>query len=173
MAIGRRYARAMTDEALSASHRAFVLRFGEIGRGFGLTKAAAQVWAFALAAKGAPSAAEIAAGLGIARSNVSTALKELRGLGLLRAAPAPGERQERFAAPEDPAEAAAALAAAFRARVIDPAAQALAGLGAPQAEAYSRLLAAIGPALEAAAAAPTPAAPPVDAPTGKKKKKKK
>lgn len=149
----------------AAPSTSFVLRFGEIGRGFGLSKSAAQVWAFVFAAPAPPSAAEIAEGLGIARSNVSAALKELRALGLLRAAPAPGERQERFAPPEDPAEAAAALAAAFRTRATEPAALALGSVPGDRAEAYARFLVALGPALEAAAgAAPAP---------GKKKKKRK
>ncbi len=154
---------------LPPARRAFILRWGEVARGLGLTKSGGQVWALILSAESPLSAAEIAEALSIARSNVSAALKELRGFGLVRSAPAPGERQERFAAPDAPEEAAAALLSAFRARVSEPAAAALSALeGAPRLAAYAGYMAALGPALEAALA---PAAAQADPPKKKKKKK--
>ncbi|MEX2519141.1 MAG: MarR family transcriptional regulator [Paracoccaceae bacterium] len=159
---------------LSAPRQTFVLRLGELGRGFGLSKSAAQVWACLLSGENPQSAAELAAELGVARSNISAALKELRGLGLLRAAAAPGERQERFTAPDDPAETAAALLAAFRARVVEPVAGAFDALGpgaAPGVGAHGLLAAALGPAMEAALGAAQAGASPAAAPKKKKKKK--
>lgn len=154
---------------LPPARRAFVLRWGEVARGLGLTKSGGQVWALILSSESALSAAEIARALSIARSNVSAALKELRGFGLVRSAPAPGERQERFAAPDSPEEAAAALLSAFRARVAEPAAAALSGMeGAPRLGAYGAFFAGLGPALEASLAR---GAAQADQPKKKKKKK--
>lgn len=155
----------VADDPIPPARRAFILRWGEVARGFGLTKSAGQVWGLILSADAPLSAAEVVSALAIARSNVSAALKELRSFGLVRAAPAPGERQERFAAPEAQM-AAAALVAAFRARVTEPAVAALSGAKGPALLGdYASFLAELGPALEAAL---SPAEPPA-----KKKKKKK
>lgn len=49
-----------------------------------------------------PSADDLVATLGISRSNVSTALKELREVGLVQAARTPGSRKDYFIAHPDP-----------------------------------------------------------------------
>ncbi|MEM8754894.1 MAG: ArsR family transcriptional regulator, partial [Pseudomonadota bacterium] len=95
---------------------AFVLRWGEMGRVWGLPRSAGQIHGLLLAAAEPMSAEEISAALGLARSNVSTSLKELRSLGVIRAAAALGDRAERFAALEDPMDTARAVAAARKAR---------------------------------------------------------
>lgn len=152
--------------------RAFVLRWGEIGRAWGLTRSAAQTHGLLLSSETALSAEEIAVALSVARSNVSASLKELRGLGLVRAAPGFGDRRERFAALEDAGAAAAALVAAHRARAIDPASAALAeaasaadGDSARRLAAYAERALTLGPMIAALAAAP-------EAHPKKKKKKK-
>ena len=72
------------------------------------------------------TADEIVAALGVARSNVSTSMRDLRALGVVRIVPQVGERKELFEALDDPWEAAANVAAARKAREFDPAAEALA-----------------------------------------------
>lgn len=104
----------------------FIARWGEVGRNWGLPRTAAQIHGLLLTAEAAMTADEIVAALGVARSNVSTSLRELRALGVVRAARGMGERKERFEALDDPWEAAANVAAARKAREFDPAAAALA-----------------------------------------------
>ncbi len=122
-------------------------RWADVGRGWGLPRGAAQVHALLLAAAAPMDADAIAAHLGIARSNVSTSLKELRRLGVVRAAPGgPGAsagRRERFEALADPWEAAANIAAARKAREFDPALAALveAAAAAPEGPGKNRLAA--------------------------------
>lgn len=124
--------------------RAFIERWGEVARAWGLPRAAGRVHGLLLAAPAPLDADDIAAALGIARSSVSTSLKELRALGVVRTAPAAG-RRERFAALDDPWEAAAAIAAHRRARELDPAVAALTdAAGAATGEAAKRLKAYAG-----------------------------
>ncbi len=68
----------------------------------------------------APCADDLVAGLGLSRSNVSTALKELRGWALVGIARAPGERREFFTAPADPWELIRLIMAGRRARLLTP-----------------------------------------------------
>lgn len=111
---------------LSKAVREFVVRWGEAARYWGLPRSAAQIHGLLLASETPLSAEEIATHLSIARSNVSTSLKELRTLGVIRTAVDTGARRERFEALDDPWEAAANIVAARRAREFDAAALALA-----------------------------------------------
>lgn len=68
----------------------------------GLSRPAAQCLGTIWRAAQAPSADDLVAGLGLSRSNVSVALKELRGLGLIQSARSPGSRRDYFVAEADP-----------------------------------------------------------------------
>ena len=105
---------------------AFVARWGEVGRRWGLARTAAEIHGLLLAAEAPMSADEIMTALGVARSNVSTSLRDLQALGVIRPARAAGDRKGRFEALPDPWEAAARIAAARKAREFDPALAALA-----------------------------------------------
>lgn len=122
---------------------AFISRWGELGRAWGLPRGAAQVHALLLTADEPMDAEAIAGALGIARSNVSTSIKELRGYGVIRLVAEPGARRERFAALDDPWQAAANIAAARKAREYDDAMRALSDVAetAPKGEAQKRLAA--------------------------------
>lgn len=104
---------------------AFVLNWGDLGRIWGMPRSAGRIHGLLLAADEPMSAEEIADALSLARSNVSTSLRELRNLGVIQPAAALGDRAERFAALEDPMAAARAIAAARKAREFDPATSAL------------------------------------------------
>ena len=135
---------AMTgEEDRNGPDTAFLTRWADVGRNWGLPRGAARIHALLLAADAPMDAEEIAARAGVARSNASTSLKELRSLGVVRAAPAAGGRRELFEALDDPWEAAANIAAARKAREYDPAVVALsdAAEAAPEGAGKARLAA--------------------------------
>ena len=74
----------------------------ELGALFGLSRPAGQCFAAIWRAAQAPCADDLTQSLGLSRSNVSTALKELRDWGLVSRARAPGDRKDYFTAPPDP-----------------------------------------------------------------------
>lgn len=76
--------------------------FAEIAPRFGLSRPAGQCLAAIWRAAQAPSADDLVAGLGLSRSNVSVALKELRAQGLVQVARSPGSRKDYFVADSDP-----------------------------------------------------------------------
>jgi len=76
--------------------------FADLARICGLTRPAGQCFATIWRAAQPPCADDLCAATGLSRSNVSTALKELRGHGLIAAARAPGNRKDFFTAPHDP-----------------------------------------------------------------------
>lgn len=76
--------------------------FSEIAPRFGLSRAAGQCFAAIWRAAQAPSADDLVAQLGLARSNISVAVRELRDAGLVRAARSPGSRKDYFVADPDP-----------------------------------------------------------------------
>ena len=71
------------------------------------------------------TAEEIAATLGLARSNVSTSIRELMAWNLVRRVPVKGDRREHFEAETDLWEIAMRIAAVRKEREIDPAVEAL------------------------------------------------
>lgn len=78
--------------------------FADLADVMGLSRPAGQCFAVIWRAAQSPCADDLVAGLGLARSNISTALKELRAWNLISVARAPGDRKEYFTAPADPWE---------------------------------------------------------------------
>src|SRR5471032_347674 len=74
----------------------FVLHWGEMGCRWGVTRAVAQAHALLMLSPRPLPADEISETLGVARSNVSTSLKELQGWGLARVVHVFGDRREHF-----------------------------------------------------------------------------
>jgi DNA-binding transcriptional regulator GbsR (MarR family) len=81
---------------------AFPGLIAELAGKFGISRPAGQCFAAIWRAAQAPCADDLVGGLGLSRSNISTALKELRGWGLIELQRAPGDRREFFTAPSDP-----------------------------------------------------------------------
>ena len=76
--------------------RQFVLHWGEMGTAWGVNRTVAQIHAL-LFFHGRPlHAEEIAETLGVARSNVSTSLKELQSWNLVRISHVLGDRRDYF-----------------------------------------------------------------------------
>lgn len=94
--------------------------FAAIAAAFGLSRPAGQCFSAIWRAAQAPCADDLVARLGLARSNVSTALKELRGWNLIGLARVPGDRKEYFTAPADPWEVLRLIALARQRLVVAP-----------------------------------------------------
>ncbi|WP_176715592.1 GbsR/MarR family transcriptional regulator [Thioclava sp. SK-1] len=80
----------------------FSIILSDLAPGFGISRPAALCFGAIWRAAQSPSAEELVTILGISRSNVSTALKELRHLGLVQSARTPGSRRDYFFADPDP-----------------------------------------------------------------------
>jgi DNA-binding transcriptional regulator GbsR (MarR family) len=79
----------------------FVLHWGEMGTRWGVNRTVAQVHALLYLSPAPLPAEEIAETLSVARSNVSTSLKELQSWGLVTIAHVLGDRRDHFAARAD------------------------------------------------------------------------
>jgi DNA-binding transcriptional regulator GbsR (MarR family) len=99
----------------------FILEWGDMGAHWGVNRSIGQIQALLYLAEAPMNAEQIAETLGLARSNVSTSLRELQGWGLIRRVPLKGDRREHFEAETDVWEIAARIAAGRKAREIDPA----------------------------------------------------
>ena len=110
----------ITDTTGTALTR-FVLHWGDLGGRWGVNRSIGQIHAMLYVAAKPLTAEEIADSLGIARSNVSTSLRELQGWGLVRRVPIQGERRDHFEAETDVWEIAARIIAGRKSREIDPA----------------------------------------------------
>lgn len=98
----------------------FILHWGEMGTHWGANRSVAQVHALLYLSDQPLDAEAICEALDLARSNVSTALKELQGYGIVRRAHLPGERRDFFTAETDLWELFMAISAERKRREIDP-----------------------------------------------------
>lgn len=98
----------------------FVLHWGEMGAIWGVNRSVGQVHALLYLAEAPLTAEDIAARLALARSNVSTAIKELLGWGLIRRVHVMGDRRDYFAAETDVWEMVTRIAEGRKTREIDP-----------------------------------------------------
>lgn len=106
---------------LSPSVQRFVLHWGDMGETWGVNRSVSQIHALLYVSARAMTAEEIAAALGIARSNVSTSLRELTGWALVRRVPVLGDRRDHFEAESDMLEMVRRIALGRKARELDPA----------------------------------------------------
>ena len=74
----------------------FILHWGEMGTRWGINRTVAQVHALLYIAPRALNAEEIAETLSVARSNVSTSVKELQNWGLVKVSHVLGDRRDHF-----------------------------------------------------------------------------
>ncbi|MEM0988414.1 MAG: MarR family transcriptional regulator [Pseudomonadota bacterium] len=86
---------------LTPAMQEFVLHWGEMGSRWGVNRSVAQVHALLHLSPDPLHAEEIAETLGIARSNVSTAVRELEGWGLICVSRQLGDRRDHFTAERD------------------------------------------------------------------------
>ncbi len=86
---------------LTPAMQAFILHWGEMGAKWGVNRSVAQIHALLHIAPDPMDAEEIAETLGLARSNVSTGLKELQGWKLVKSSRGLGERRDVFTSVQD------------------------------------------------------------------------
>src|SRR2546430_107710 len=82
--------------SLSSIEQRFILHWGEMGTRWGINRTVAQVHALLYISPRALHAEEIASTLAVARSNVSTSLRELQGWGIVRLVHVLGDRRDHF-----------------------------------------------------------------------------
>lgn len=99
---------------------AFILHWGEMGTHWGVNRSVAQVHALLYLSDRPLHAEEITESLHLARSNVSTALKELQGYGIVRRTHVAGDRRDHFVAETDLWELLMRITAERKRREIDP-----------------------------------------------------
>jgi DNA-binding transcriptional regulator GbsR (MarR family) len=86
----------MNELLLTPVSRKFILHWGEMGTRWGINRTVAQVHALLYISPEALNAEQIADILAVARSNVSTSLKELLGWGIIRIVHRHGDRRDHF-----------------------------------------------------------------------------
>lgn len=98
----------------------FILHWGEMGSHWGVNRSVSQVHALLYLSDRPLNAEEICDTLGLARSNVSTALKELQGYGIIRRQHVMGDRRDHFVAETDLWEMLMRITVERKKREIDP-----------------------------------------------------
>jgi DNA-binding transcriptional regulator GbsR (MarR family) len=105
---------------LTAIMERYVLHWGEMGTRWGVNRSVAQIHALLYLAPAPITAEEIADTLGLARSNVSTSLKELQSYGLVSLTHVLGDRRDHFEAKKDLWEMLLTIVEERKRREIDP-----------------------------------------------------
>ena len=108
--------------------KAFILHWGEMGSQWGVNRSVSQIHALLYLSDRPITAEAVADTLGLARSNVSTGLKELGGYGIIRRVHVEGDRRDHFVAETDLWDMLMRIAAERKRREIDPTIQLLAEL---------------------------------------------
>lgn len=98
----------------------FILHWGEMGTKWGINRTVAQVHALLFLSPKPVPADEIAETLAVARSNVSTSLRELQGWGIVRVVHVLGDRRDHFETFKDVWEIFRTVAEERKRREIDP-----------------------------------------------------
>ena len=100
--------------------RAFILHWGEMGSHWGVNRSVSQVHALLYLSDQPLHAEEICETLGLARSNVSTALKELQSYAIVRRQHVEGDRRDHFTAETDLWDMLMKISVERKKREIDP-----------------------------------------------------
>ncbi len=132
-----------TKTSLTPVAQKFILHWGEMGTKWGINRTVAQVHALLFLSPHPVPADEISTTLSVARSNVSTSLRELQGWGIVRVVHVLGERRDHFETTKDVWEIFRTVSEERKRREIDPTLRVLAECvqelkAGPQAEAYTR-----------------------------------
>jgi DNA-binding transcriptional regulator GbsR (MarR family) len=107
-------------DALSPIARRFVLHWGEMGSRWGVNRTVAQIHALLFIAGRPMHAEEISETLAVARSNVSTSLRELMNLNLVKIVHELGERRDRYETSKDVWELFRTVVRERKSREFDP-----------------------------------------------------
>lgn len=121
----------------------FILHWGEMGTKWGINRTVAQVHALLFISPQPIPADEIAETLAVARSNVSTSLRELQGWGIVRVVHVLGDRRDHFETSKDVWEIFRTVSEERKRREIDPTLRVLGECveelkSTPHSDAYTR-----------------------------------
>ncbi len=98
----------------------FVLHWGEMGTRWGINRTVAQVHALLFLSPRPLNAEEIMEALGVARSNVSTSLKELQGWRIVKLVHVLGDKRDHFESMKDVWEMFRVVLDERKKREVDP-----------------------------------------------------
>src|SRR5256714_969779 len=105
---------------LSPTAQKFVLHWGEMGTRWGINPTVPQIHPLLFLSPRPPPAEEIAATLGIARSNVSNSLHELQNWGIVHVVHVLGDRRDHFESMKDVFAMFRVIARERKKREIEP-----------------------------------------------------
>jgi DNA-binding transcriptional regulator GbsR (MarR family) len=127
---------------LSNVQQQFILHWGEMGTRWGINRTVAQIHALLYLSPKPLAADDIARTLGVARSNVSTSIRELESWGIVRPVHVLGERKEHYQSMQDVWEMFRIIVEQRKRREVDPTLQVLrrclAELGHGSGESHTR-----------------------------------
>ncbi len=109
-----------TQATLTPVAQKFILHWGEMGTKWGINRTVAQVHALLFLSPKPLPADVISETLSVARSNVSTSLRELQGWGIVRVVHVLGDRRDHFETAKDVWEIFRTVAEERKRREIDP-----------------------------------------------------
>ena len=132
-----------TQNPLAPVAQKFILHWGEMGTRWGINRTVAQVHALLFLSPQPLPADEIAETLAVARSNVSTSLRELQGWRIVRVVHVLGDRRDHFESIKDVWEIFRIVSEERKRREIDPTLRVLDECvqelkANPQGDAYTR-----------------------------------
>ena len=105
---------------LSAAQQEFILHWGEMSSRWGINRSMAQIHALLYVSEEPLNAEDIADTLQLARSNVSTSLRELQAWGIVRLVHRLGDRRDHFQTGTDVWEMLLTLLEQRKRREVDP-----------------------------------------------------
>jgi DNA-binding transcriptional regulator GbsR (MarR family) len=110
----------VTAMKLSPVMQKFILHWGEMGTRWGINRTVAQVYALLYLSPDPLNAEDITTTLSVARSNVSTSLKELQTWGIIKVVHVLGDRRDHFTATKDAWETFQKILDERKRREVDP-----------------------------------------------------
>jgi DNA-binding transcriptional regulator GbsR (MarR family) len=105
---------------LSPVQQKFILHWGEMGTRWGINRTVAQVHALLFISAKPLNADDLVETLDVARSNISTSLKELQGWGIVKLVHLPGDKRDHFESMKDVWEMFRVVLDERKKREIDP-----------------------------------------------------
>lgn len=110
---------------LTDIQRQFILHWGEMGTRWGINRTVAQIHALLFLSPEPLNAERIAQTLNVARSNVSTSIRELESWGIVRPVHVLGDRREHYESLKDVSEMFVRIMEHRKRRELDPTLQLL------------------------------------------------
>ncbi|MGD8914863.1 MAG: MarR family transcriptional regulator [Candidatus Thiodiazotropha sp.] len=98
----------------------YILHWGEMGTRWGVNRTVAQIQALLFLSSNPMNAEEISETLAVARSNVSTSIKELQAWKLIKVVHLLGDRRDHFETLKDPWELFQTIMEGRKQRELDP-----------------------------------------------------